>query len=262
MADKIRTAADLFEKLNKVEPVRGGLAKIDLAAYMNAEPYRGDLAENQEMIFKGMTRMARASELSIDELTDRFFIADVKAVGYQPKKALVDIMALALLIGGGTDENRAPKCDRILNGAVENAFRLLTRDFTEQWNKSREAHNNAGRFSDCNNIIRLTEELGAVIGYRKAVDIDAAIEQGRASHVTTTINGYESKIKSLLMGLGACVGFKEITNDKGEKEIITIERAHMEKHTKLGLKPRWGYLLMSLNTRYQFIERAGRQDKE
>ena len=218
-------------------------------------------------MMRGIERMARAGGLTIEQLIDRFSITSERTAGYLPVRAFENIAQLGMLFAGADDSNAAKRMagGRLVNNNFESALHALEQEFRAKWKNSQELHNGCGAYRDCK-VEKMSVDLGAAIGYRRLIDknareeeIDAAIDAGAADFQTTTINAAESKVKSLLLCIGAAVVLKDNVDPvTGEVKIVEKERDYMGKSQKIGMKPSFGCALMNIAENYAIFQQGGR----
>ncbi len=264
--------ADRREMAEKAAEISG--KKIDPKYYIGAAEWMNgskfDRGEGDAVrMMRGMERMARAGGMSLDSLIERFAVTDVKAGGYLPIRAFENIAQLSMLFAGADDTNAAKKMagGRLVNNWFESSLHALETEFRAKWTESQKLHNGCGAYRDCG-VEKMSLDLGAAIGYRRLIDrnaaeeeIDRAIDEGAADHQTTTINGAESKVKSLLLCIGAVVIIEDEEDETGEVKTVEKERHSMAKHQKIGMKPSFGCALMNIAENYPMFQQGGRFGK-
>lgn len=268
-----KVISDRREKAENIAKIAGEKFNpkyyVGAAEWMSGAKFNHGEGDAARMI-RGLNRIARAGGMTIDALIDRFAVTDVKSAGYLPIRAFENIAQLSMLFTGADDTNAAKKMagGRLVNNWLESSLAVLNKEFSEKWKNSQALHNGCGAYRDCA-VEKMSLELGAAIGYRRLIDrnapeseIDAAIDAGVADHQTTTINGAESKVKSLLLCIGAVVILEdEVDEETGEVKTVEKERHSMAKHQKIGMKPSFGCALMNICQNYPLYQQGGRFGK-
>ena len=221
---------------------------------------------NFDIVAKGLKKLGRIGGLSMEDIAKRIAITDPHEAGYISGNGFKYLAQLAAFIGGGNDSNAAKKMDRLMNNCLESSLKGILDEFTPLWEKSRAMHNGFGKFSDID-VTQLNVDLGACIGFKRMIDdprytekdIDAAIEQERAAHVTSHINSCESEMKTVLMAMRLAYVVETIFDkETGEITVNKKERDYMGKHSVLSYSAAFGCAIMDANENYKIHLQGGR----